>query len=308
LSSSGELVARLKAVVAKLEELAKTRSAIASVVEDYRRILSDLDSVKPPSILSRELLGAYYTLLGELEEVEKAVAAGEYTTDDLSVLLSEFKSSLVNYAKLLKSLHWRERVALTTPVFIAAASFIFNSIVYYTLVGNPLLAGFQALLAVAVLASLVLREKSYVYMYAVAALAGLASTLSAIYWGAGSVYDYYTVLLSLAVVFFSAVNAHAYRIIKSQSYRNRVQNLLDSLKQLAQSRSSGSGEDELLAAKLEVQAREIYRRLYGKHGDKLLNYKLNLLKMHGYSRIDALKKIIEATGYQPAGSGAGSPP
>jgi len=308
LSSSGELVARLKAVVAKLEELAKTRSALASVVEDYRRILGDLESAKPPSILTRELLGAYYTLLRELEEVEKAVAAGTYTTDDLSVLLSEFKSSLANYAKLLKSLYRREEVALSMPVIAAAVSFIFNSAVYYTLAGNPLLAGFQALLAATVLASLTLREKSYVYVYAVAALAGLASTLATLYWGAGSVYDYYTVLLSLAVVFFAVVNAHAYRIMKSQSYRNRVQNLLDSLKQLAQSRSSGSGEDELLVAKLEEQAREIYRKLYGEQGDKLLSYKLNLLRMHGYSRVDALKKIIEASGYQPAGSSAGSQP
>jgi len=308
LSSSVELVARLKAVVAKLEELAKTRSALASVVEDYRRILGDLESVKPPSIMSRELLGAYYTLLRELEEVEKAVAAGTYTVDDLSVLLSEFKSSLANYAKLLKSLHWREEVALTTPVLVAAASFIFNSVVYYTLAGNQMLAGIQALLAVAVLASLALRDKSYVYAYAVAASAGLASTLSALNWGVGSVYDYYTVLLSLAVVFFAIVNTHAYRILKSQNYRNRVQNLLDSLKQLAQNRSSGSSEDELLAAKLEEQAREIFRRLYGEQGDKLLSYKLNLLRMHGYSRVDALKKIIESSGYQPSSSSAGSPP
>jgi len=292
---NSELAAKLKNILSKLDELVKTLNISQSFIAEYRELLKSLESTRLPSALSRDVFSKYFSLYRKLSDVERAMNKSGLTLEDINSLLTELKIELSSYIKLISSARRREALTFALPVYMALAVFIFSGLVYLLVLKNYTMLAAEIVLASIAAITLLIRRVSIMYSYIILIACGALNVVATLHLGSKSVHDEYNLMLSLMIILFSGMNMQIYRTIRSRNYQSRMQSVFENLRQIATSLDKSGETEEAEASQLERHATELFKKLYGEEGDKLLSYKLNVLVMHGYKRTDALKKILSSS-------------
>lgn len=293
---NNEIIVKLKSIVNKLEDIIKKRNISTELIRDYHELLKKLENMKIPHIYTREAFDRYIDLYVRLNDLEEILKNKNWSTfEELYNILSELKDNIYSYIDSVKKSYQKELFAFLSPIYIALSMYIISAIIYYTALGVSTIFTLELLLALITIGSIVLSKYSFEASYTVLAGTAIMGIFFTLKYSSKTPYDHYNILLCMAILVISIMNIQASRIIKSKQYQEKIHNALSSLKKITEEiRKARTSEDEdiLKIRELEEKALKIFRKLYGEYGEKLLQYKVNILVMHGYKREDALKKII----------------
>ncbi len=291
---NNELVAKLRNIVNKLEDIVKTRNIYTNILQDYHDLLKRLENMKVPNVYTREAFDRYVDLYVRLDSIEKILERKSWVTfEELNSILDDLKNNLHNYINSVKKSYQKELFVFSSPIYIALITYIVSAIIYFTTKNGFTMFTLEIILALIALASIFISKYSFEASYAVLSITAIMGIIFTIQHGTRTLYDHYNILLCMTILVISVMNIQASRMIKSKNYKEKIHNALMNLRKLTEELHKTKSEENILRVKeLEEKALRIFREIYGDIGEKLLYYKINLLVMHGYKREDALKKII----------------
>ena len=227
---NNELVAKLRNVVSKLDDLVRSRSIYSGLVDDYREILRKLETLNAPHVYTRDAFNRYVSIYVKLSDVEKILSkSSNLTLEEIMSYLDELKTELNEYIVSVRKAYKREAFAFTSPIYVAIATYLVSAIVYYSVVGNPLMVYAEILLAILAIIALLIKRIGFEYSYTILALTAMAGIVATLYLGKRTFFDNYNVLLLIVILMFSIMNIQANRLIKSKTYKGKYRVLLKTL-------------------------------------------------------------------------------
>ncbi|MCD6300598.1 MAG: hypothetical protein J7L82_00830, partial [Staphylothermus sp.] len=107
--------------------------------------------------------------------------------------------------------------------------------------------------------------------------------------------EIYTGFIYILIFITATTYLHTIRTVKSKEYLSKIKELatkIEKLSTIEEQKVETPGADDQ-EKELYERALELYRKLYGSNAEKLLNYTINIMIMHGFKRKEALEKNLK---------------
>lgn len=287
-----EIVSKVESLLKRLEAALGEAPSLASIYNKFSDLLRELSRARAPHVYTRELFNRYVDLFVKVEDTARILdRRSEHVVEELVSQLEELLDSFQKYVSSLKKVSRRERILLNLPLYSVLLIYVVNAAAYYVYYGPELAAVFAALPLIA-LASIALSRSRLDVSYALlSASAALGIGLTVLY-GRDTAQERYNVLLYTLIIITSISYFQTSRVLRARVGREKVASFLESLAKASSDRRQQLEEEALRTRELEERALSLFKRLYGEDGEKLFNYKLNVLLMHGLKREEALRRIL----------------
>ncbi len=278
-----------------LEEYSNKNPYAKNFVEKITELYKRVEKYREPLIPSRNYIEIVLEVIRKLNSIEDTLvnSQNKLTLEDIRSLLRELEYSLNKYSLIMKRDNFRVTLLLRTPIYVA----FFSYIVFFTLkIINGLNPFYDLILVVLGLTALILSQLNLSYTFIVLIIASIYGILS-LPFKPRSTDDLYLVLINSLILMSSISYFQIIKNVKSSSFKDKLKNLISGFEELDKKLREASIRDkeqmDNVTLKLEEEIRKIFKEIYGEYGEALMQYKLNVLLMHGTSRKEALKKIYE---------------
>ena len=280
-----------------LQDYSSRKPAIKSLVEELTRERENLKMINEPLIMSKNYIDSSLKLLRMLNNAVFILSREKenITSEDIRSITREIITAIKNYVKTTNREVFKSKLTISVPIYVAAVTFIIAYFYRLYVTGNSSII--DATVALLGLTGLILSRINNMYAY-LSIFIGALIGLFTVKLNNMSIADIYLVMIYLLIIATSGFYFQIIKNLRSGRVKTRIEELLNEFDKIDKKIREAplkkpSKEEALRIEKIEEMLRRIFREKYGLYGDKLLEYKLNVLIMHGKTREEALKQLLK---------------
>ncbi len=289
---SRELEKKLDEILSLISRYEKENILYSHIREKIESFREKLSKASTPLIYSKSIFENYITIYSKLNELENILKNNSgLIVEDIMGYVDELDTLFTIYLKDMRKTYLRENIMLNTPIFTALTIYLINILVYST-ISYELLAISLVVSLIALISIIFSTRNKLDLSYILLALSGLTGFIASILYSPASQYTRFTLIVYILIIITAVIYLQTIRTARSRTYKEKIMDTMKKITEITEQFNKTVKEDPLKIHELEEQAKNIFRKIYGKDGNKLLMYKINVLVMHGFKREEALKKII----------------
>ncbi len=285
------LLEKLGLINKKISEKARENPAYTSVLNDLSETINKIKLSKTVPIISRKQIDFYMLLMNKINEMILLLEDENISPEDLISSYKDIKSLIDSYLNFIKKEALRNKILMSLPVIFAFLVYLTNIFSLQQIQQiDPLSIAALIIGGISVVFLFIRMDLSYIFLM-LSAIIGLVQlslhkTITE--------NDIYTGFIYVLVFITATTYLHTIRTVKSKEYLSKVKELVSNIEKITMRREQRVEKVETSEEgnKLYEKALELYKKTYGSNAEKLLNYTINIMVMHGFKRKEALEKIL----------------
>ncbi len=285
------LLEKLGLINKKISEKARENPAYTSILNDLSETINKIKLSKTMPIISRKQIDFYMLLMNKINEMILLLEDENISPEDLISSYKDIKSLIDSYLDFIRKEALKNKILMSLPVIFAFLVYLTNTFSLQQIQQiNPLNVATLIIGGIAVAFLFIRMDLSYIFLM-LSAIIGLVQlslhkTITE--------NDIYTGLIYVLVFITATTYLHTIRTVKSKEYLSKVKELASNIEKISIMKEQRVEKVETIEEenKLYEKALELYKKTYGSNAEKLLNYTINIMVMHGLKRKEALEKIL----------------
>ncbi len=285
------LLEKLGLINKKISEKARENPAYTSILNDLSETINKIKLSKTMPIISRKQIDFYMLLMNKINEMILLLEDENISPEDLISSYKDIKSLIDSYLDFIRKEALRNKILMSLPVIFAFLVYLTNIFSLQQIQQiDPLNIATLIIGGIAVAFLFIRMDLSYIFLM-LSAIIGLVQlslhkTITE--------NDIYTGLIYVLVFITATTYLHTIRTVKSKEYLSKVKELASNIEKISIMKEQRVEKVETIEEenKLYEKALELYKKTYGSNAEKLLNYTVNIMVMHGLKRKEALEKIL----------------
>ncbi len=285
------LLEKLGLINKKISEKARENPAYTSILNDLSETINKIKLSKTMPIISRKQIDFYMLLMNKINEMILLLEDENISPEDLISSYKDIKSLIDSYLDFIRKEALRNKILMSLPVIFAFLVYLTNIFSLQQIQQiDPLNVATLIIGGIAVAFLFIRMDLSYIFLM-LSAIIGLVQlslhkTITE--------NDIYTGLIYVLVFITATTYLHTIRTVKSKEYLSKVKELASNIEKISIMKEQRVEKVETIEEenKLYEKALELYKKTYGSNAEKLLNYTINIMVMHGLKRKEALEKIL----------------
>ncbi len=285
------LLEKLGLINKKISEKARENPAYTSILNDLSETINKIKLLKTMPIISRKQIDFYMLLMNKINEMILLLEDENISPEDLISSYKDIKSLIDSYLDFIRKEALKNKILMSLPVIFAFLVYLTNTFSLQQIQQiNPLNVATLIIGGIAVAFLFIRMDLSYIFLM-LSAIIGLVQlslhkTITE--------NDIYTGLIYVLVFITATTYLHTIRTVKSKEYLSKVKELASNIEKISIMKEQRVEKVETIEEenKLYEKALELYKKTYGSNAEKLLNYTINIMVMHGLKRKEALEKIL----------------
>ncbi len=288
------LLKKLELINRKISEKARENPVYTPVSNDLSEIINKIKLSKTVPIISRKQIDFYILLMNKINEIILLLEDENTSPEDLISAYKDIKSLINSYLDFIKKEALKNKILMSLPVIFAFLVYLTNIFTLQQIQQIGLLNIITLIIGGTAVAFLFIRmDLSYIFLM-LSAIIGLIQlsmrkTLTE--------NDMYTGFIYVLVFITATTYLHTIKTMKSKEYLSKIKELASNIEKISIRKEQRTEKEETIEEenKLYEKALELYKKTYGSNAEKLLNYTINIMIMHGLKRKEALEKILRNT-------------
>ncbi|MCD6196105.1 MAG: hypothetical protein J7J82_04895 [Staphylothermus sp.] len=288
------LLKKLELINRKISEKARENPVYTSVLDDLSEIINKIKLSKTMPIISRKQIDFYMLLMNKINEFILLLEDKNVSPEDIISSYKDLKSLINSYLDFIKKEALKNKILMSLPVIFAFLVYLTNIFTLQQIQQIGLLNITTLIIGGMAVAFIFIRmDLSYIFLM-LSAIIGLVQlsirkTLTE--------NDIYTGFIYVLVFITATTYLHTIKTVKSKEYLSKIKELASNIEKISIRKERRTEKEETIEEenKLYEKALELYKKTYGSNAEKLLNYIINIMVMHGLKRREALEKILRNT-------------
>jgi len=288
------LLKKLELINRKISEKARENPVYTSVLDDLSEIINKIKLSKTMPIISRKQIDFYMLLMNKINEFILLLEDKNVSPEDIISSYKDLKSLINSYLDFIKKEALKNKILMSLPVIFAFLVYLTNIFTLQQIQQIGLLNITTLIIGGMAVAFIFIRmDLSYIFLM-LSAIIGLVQlsirkTLTE--------NDIYTGFIYVLVFITATTYLHTIKTVKSKEYLSKIKELASNIEKISIRKEQRTEKEETIEEenKLYEKALELYKKTYGSNAEKLLNYTINIMVMHGLKRREALEKILRNT-------------
>jgi len=288
------LLKKLELINRKISEKARENPVYTSVLDDLSEIINKIKLSKTMPIISRKQIDFYMLLMNKINEFILLLEDKNVSPEDIISSYKDLKSLINSYLDFIKKEALKNKILMSLPVIFAFLVYLTNIFTLQQIQQIGLLNITTLIIGGMAVAFIFIRmDLSYIFLM-LSAIIGLVQlsirkTLTE--------NDIYTGFIYVLVFITATTYLHTIKTVKSKEYLSKIKELASNIEKISIRKERRTEKEETIEEenKLYEKALELYKKTYGSNAEKLLNYTINIMVMHGLKRREALEKILRNT-------------
>jgi len=288
------LLKKLELINRKISEKARENPVYTSVLDDLSEIINKIKLSRTVPIISRKQIDFYMLLMNKINEFILLLEDKNVSPEDIISSYKDLKSLINSYLDFIKKEALKNKILMSLPVIFAFLVYLTNIFTLQQIQQIGLLNIITLIIGGTAVAFLFIRmDLSYIFLM-LSAIIGLIQlsmrkTLTE--------NDMYTGFIYVLVFITATTYLHTIKTMKSKEYLSKIKELASNIEKISIRKEQRTEKEETIEEenKLYEKALELYKKTYGSNAEKLLNYTINIMVMHGLKRREALEKILRNT-------------
>ncbi len=282
------LLEKLELISKKISEKARENPAYTSILSDLSETINKVKLSKTAPIISRKQVDFYVLLMNKINEMILLLENGDISPEDLVSSYKDLKGLINSYIDFIKKEALRNKILMSLPVVFAFLVYLTNILSLQQI--DPLNMATLIIGGISVAFLFIRMDLSYIFLM-LSAIIGLVQlslhkTITE--------NDIYTGFIYVLVFITATTYLHTIRTVKSKEYLSKVKELASNIEKISIRKEQRVEKVETIEEENQLyeKALELYKKTYGSNAEKLLNYTINIMIMHGLKRREALEKIL----------------